>query len=64
MGGELKASQLTGLNWLAYLWSKGKNGTLLMKFVSERCIVFFAFQNAKMLCTDRTDSFFPVLPLL
>lgn len=27
-GGELKDFQLTGLNWLAYLWSKGDNGIL------------------------------------
>jgi hypothetical protein len=27
-GGELKDFQLTGLNWLAYLWSKNENGIL------------------------------------
>jgi chromodomain-helicase-DNA-binding protein 1 len=27
-GGALKPFQLTGLNWLAYLWSKGENGIL------------------------------------
>ncbi|TRM69410.1 SNF2 family N-terminal domain-containing protein [Schizophyllum amplum] len=27
-GGELKDFQLTGLNWLAYTWSKGLNGIL------------------------------------
>lgn len=27
-GGQLKDFQLTGLNWLAYLWSKGDNGIL------------------------------------
>ena len=27
-GGELKDFQLTGLNWLAFLWSKGDNGIL------------------------------------
>ena len=27
-GGELKDFQLTGLNWLAFLWSKGENGIL------------------------------------
>ena len=27
-GGKLKDFQLTGLNWLAYLWSKGDNGIL------------------------------------
>ncbi|KAI9634188.1 putative Chromodomain helicase [Dioszegia hungarica] len=28
LGGDLKPFQLTGLNWLAYLWSKGENGIL------------------------------------
>ena len=28
LGGELKPFQLTGLNWLAYSWSKGENGIL------------------------------------
>ncbi|KAI9062898.1 hypothetical protein FKP32DRAFT_760582 [Trametes sanguinea] len=27
-GGQLKDFQLTGLNWLAYLWSQGENGIL------------------------------------
>jgi len=27
-GGELKDFQLTGLNWLAFLWSNGENGIL------------------------------------
>lgn len=27
-GGQLKEFQLTGLNWLAYLWSQGENGIL------------------------------------
>lgn len=27
-GGALKEFQLTGLNWLAYLWSKNQNGIL------------------------------------
>lgn len=27
-GGELKDFQVTGLNWLAYVWSKGENGIL------------------------------------
>ena len=27
-GGTLKPFQMTGLNWLAYLWSKDQNGIL------------------------------------
>lgn len=28
VGGTLKDFQMTGLNWLAYLWSRGENGIL------------------------------------
>jgi len=28
VGGTLKDFQLTGLNWLSYLWSRGENGIL------------------------------------
>lgn len=28
VGGTLKDFQVTGLNWLAYLWSRGENGIL------------------------------------
>lgn len=36
-GGALKPFQLTGLNWLAYVWSKGENGIL-----ADEVGVFFA----------------------
>ena len=40
-GGELKDFQLTGLNWLAYLWSKGENGILAdeMGLGKVRCCI-------------------------
>ena len=41
-GGQLEDFQLTGLNWLAYLWSKGENGILADEMglgkVSNFCI--------------------------
>lgn len=36
-GGQLKPFQLTGLNWLAYLWSQGENGIL----ADEVCVMLF-----------------------
>ena len=32
-GGTLKDFQITGLNWLAYLWSRGENGILADEMV-------------------------------
>ena len=37
---QLKDFQLTGLNWLAYCWSKSENG-ILADEVSESCGVIF-----------------------
>jgi chromodomain-helicase-DNA-binding protein 1 len=49
-GGELKDFQLTGLNWLAYLWSKGENGILademgLGKTVQTVSFLHWLFQD-------------------
>ena len=41
VGGELRDFQLTGLNWLAHLWSKNENGIL----ADEVCICFCASAN-------------------
>jgi len=40
-GGELKDFQLTGLNWLAYLWSKGENGILADEMGLGKVWIFF-----------------------
>lgn len=50
-GGELKDFQLTGLNWLAYLWSKGENGILADEMGLGK--VSFGFQAPG----SRSDSF-------
>lgn len=40
-GGELKDFQLTGLNWLAYVWSKGENGILADEMgLGKVCFVY------------------------
>lgn len=36
VGGELKEFQVTGLNWLAYLWSRNVNG-ILADEVGDKC---------------------------
>ena len=40
-GGELKDFQLTGLNWLAYVWSKGENGILADEMgLGKVCVMY------------------------
>jgi len=41
-GGELKDFQLTGLNWLAYLWSKGENGILADEMGLGKVMIFLS----------------------
>lgn len=64
-GGELKDFQLTGLNWLAYLWSKGENGILademgLGKVGSTNYLHYFF---SRSLHPDRSNGGFPLLSL-
>ncbi|KAI0645708.1 transcription regulator [Trametes meyenii] len=51
-GGQLKDFQLTGLNWLAYLWSQGDNGILademgLGKTVQSVSFLSFLFHERR-----------------
>ena len=46
-GGALKPFQLTGLNWLAYVWSKGENGILADEVGYGRCSADFRWDWAK-----------------
>jgi chromodomain-helicase-DNA-binding protein 1 len=66
-GGELKDFQLTGLNWLAYLWHKGQNGILAdeMGLGKVSLQLFRSTKNAKRNrpMADCTNRFLPVLPL-
>ena len=56
-GGSLKDFQLTGLNWLAYLWSKGENGILAdeMGLGKVRLIPFRVFDYPLSSFSDRPD---------
>jgi chromodomain-helicase-DNA-binding protein 1 len=49
-GGLLKDFQLTGLNWLAYIWSKGENGILADEMgLGKVCI----FASIPIACSNR-----------
>lgn len=61
-GGALKPFQLTGLNWLAYVWSKGENGILADE------VSFVAASSWAQLIPDGSGkdcpiSLVPVVPL-
>jgi chromodomain-helicase-DNA-binding protein 1 len=45
LGGELKDFQLTGLNWLAYIWSNGINGILADEMGLGKTWVCFNFRH-------------------
>ena len=67
-GGELKDFQLTGLNWLAYLWSKGENGILademgLGKVRSRPGEKHYASRGLMFSPKDCANCFIPVLPV-
>lgn len=40
-GGTLKEFQITGLNWLAYLWSRNENGILADEVCPNCAMIFF-----------------------
>lgn len=65
-GGELKDFQLTGLNWLAYLWSKGDNGILAdeMGLGKVRCWSWVAHRLLRLMRSlDRANSVLHFLSL-
>ena len=67
-GGELKDFQLTGLNWLAYLWSKGENGILademgLGKVRSKLEEKHYAFRELMSSPQDGANCCIPILPV-
>jgi len=58
-GGALKPFQLTGLNWLAYVWSKGENGILADEVGLPSCSLLTedgTWQNGPV-------GIFPLVPL-
>lgn len=47
-GGALKPFQLTGLNWLAYVWSKGENGILADEVSCKPCFANLRWVSEKL----------------
>jgi hypothetical protein len=66
-GGELKDFQLTGLNWLAYLWCKGENGILADEMGLGKVRLHYRVHVNQRVLTpgflDCSDCFILVLPL-
>lgn len=62
VGGTLKDFQVTGLNWLAYLWSRGENGILADEMVCRRADRARADTDAGPR-QDGPDLRHPVVPL-
>ncbi|KAK7005747.1 ATP-dependent DNA helicase [Favolaschia claudopus] len=62
-GGELKDFQLTGLNWLAYLWSKGENGILADEMGLGKTVQTVAFLSYLFHELNQYGPFLVIVPL-
>ncbi|KAF8628912.1 hypothetical protein AX15_003691 [Amanita polypyramis BW_CC] len=62
-GGELKDFQLTGLNWLAYLWSKGENGILADEMGLGKTVQTVAFLSYLFHQMNQYGPFLVIVPL-
>ncbi|KAI0695471.1 SNF2 family N-terminal domain-containing protein [Cytidiella melzeri] len=62
-GGELKDFQLTGLNWLAYLWSKGENGILADEMGLGKTVQSVAFISYLFHTMRQYGPFLVIVPL-
>ncbi|EJD02826.1 transcription regulator [Fomitiporia mediterranea MF3/22] len=62
-GGELKDFQLTGLNWLAYLWSKGENGILADEMGLGKTVQTVAFLSYLFHQHNQYGPFLVIVPL-
>ncbi|KAH8119064.1 transcription regulator [Phellopilus nigrolimitatus] len=62
-GGELKEFQLTGLNWLAYLWSKGENGILADEMGLGKTVQTVAFLSYLFHEHSQYGPFLVIVPL-
>ncbi|OCB89362.1 transcription regulator [Sanghuangporus baumii] len=62
-GGELKDFQLTGLNWLAYLWSKGENGILADEMGLGKTVQTVAFLSYLFHQYNQYGPFLVIVPL-
>jgi chromodomain-helicase-DNA-binding protein 1 len=63
LGGTLKPFQLTGLNWLAYLWSKGENGVLADEMGLGKTIQSIAYLSWLFHDRQQYGPFLVVVPL-
>ncbi|KAL0956394.1 hypothetical protein HGRIS_002541 [Hohenbuehelia grisea] len=62
-GGELKDFQLTGLNWLAYLWSKGDNGILADEMGLGKTVQTVSFLSYLFHEMNQYGPFLVIVPL-
>ncbi|KAJ8077253.1 ATP-dependent DNA helicase Hrp3 [Marasmius tenuissimus] len=62
-GGELKDFQLTGLNWLAYLWCKGENGILADEMGLGKTVQTVAFLSYLFHKMHQYGPFLVIVPL-
>jgi len=62
-GGELKDFQLTGLNWLAYLWSQGENGILADEMGLGKTVQTVAFLSYLFHELHQYGPFLVIVPL-
>ncbi|KDN43415.1 hypothetical protein K437DRAFT_274892 [Tilletiaria anomala UBC 951] len=62
-GGTLKEFQMTGLNWLAYLWSKNENGILADEMGLGKTVQTVAFFSYLVHSVHQYGPFLVVVPL-
>ncbi|WWD19741.1 hypothetical protein CI109_104205 [Kwoniella shandongensis] len=62
-GGALKPFQLTGLNWLAYLWTKGENGILADEMGLGKTVQSVSFLSYLFHAQRQYGPFLVVVPL-
>ncbi|BFZ57556.1 ATP-dependent DNA helicase Hrp3 [Savitreella phatthalungensis] len=62
-GGELRDFQLTGLNWMAYLWAKNENGILADEMGLGKTVQTVSFLSYLVHALKLTGPFLVVVPL-
>lgn len=62
-GGQLKEFQLTGLNWLAFLWSQGESGILADEMGLGKTVQSVAFMSYLAHTMHQYGPFLVVVPL-
>ena len=62
-GGELRDFQLTGVNWMAYLWSKNENGILADEMGLGKTVQTVSFLSYLVHAMRMTGPFLVIVPL-